>query len=50
MIIEVINVVMISKLNDNVLIAAVGLGNGLLNMCGYGVFLGLSDAFLTLGS
>ena len=50
MIPEVINVFMISKLNDPVKIAAVGQGNALINIFGFGVFLGLSDALVTLSS
>jgi len=47
---EVINVSMISKLDDHILVAAVGQGNALANIFGYGVFLGLSDALVTLSS
>ena len=50
MIVEVINVAAISRLNDNVKVAAVGQGNALINIFGFGVFLGLSDAMVTLCS
>ena len=45
-----LNLVFIGHLNDPVKLAAVGMGNMIINMCGIGPFLGLNSGIETLVS
>ena len=47
---ETINLIFIGHLNDPAKIAAVGMGNMIINLCAIGVFLGLNSGLDTLVS
>jgi Na+-driven multidrug efflux pump len=44
---ELVNIWVIGQLNDPELLVAVGLGNVVINILGYGMFLGLNGALNT---
>ena len=48
MLVEILNIVFVSKLNNPALIAAVGLGNTTMNLCCLSVILGFNGALDTL--
>jgi Na+-driven multidrug efflux pump len=46
----VINIIYIGMLKDSVILAAVGLGNMILNICGLSIFFGFNSAIESLVS
>lgn len=47
---EVVNLAFVGQLNDAAMLAGVGLGNTILNMCGMSIILGLNLALETFVS